>query len=225
MSVSVVIFESHYHVSFLHRVVFHCLSLARQSFLHLCLLFFRQLIGELHFKCDEQISVFIILFEEWHAKAFDCFQIVGLDNFAIWGLYSNLSSIEMSQDEVKASQSVQKRDLFFHEQICSFPLEYLVRLFVDLDDNIASFDIGELIGFSMEHILLSMRGAFVNYDFNDFLFFMYLLTIAVLTLVLLADHLSLSSAIFAGSSLLSVHSRAKLSHGCFHALSSASGTG
>jgi hypothetical protein len=96
MSVSVVVFEIHYHVSFLHRVVFHCLSLAYQSFLYLCLLFFRQLIGELHFERNEQISIFIVLFEKGHAKAFYCFQIVGLDYFAVWGLYSDLSSVEMS---------------------------------------------------------------------------------------------------------------------------------
>jgi hypothetical protein len=103
MSVSVVVFEIHYHVSFFYRVVFHCPSLAYQSFLYLCLLFFRQLIRELHFERNEQISIFIVLFEIGHAKTFNCFQVVGLDYFGVRGLYSNLSSVEMSQDEVKAS--------------------------------------------------------------------------------------------------------------------------
>jgi hypothetical protein len=99
-----------------------------------------------------------------------------------------------------------------------------MRLFVHLDNYIASFDIGELVGLPMEHILLSVRGTLVNLDFYYFLFFVHLLAIAVLALVLLADHLSLSSAIFARASLLSVHSGTKLSHGCFHALASTPGT-
>jgi hypothetical protein len=98
-----------------------------------------------------------------------------------------------------------------------------VSLFLDLDDYITSLYIGVLVGFTMEHVLLTIGCTLVNLDLDNLLFFGNFFAVAGLALVLFVDDLTLTLALVAGASALRVHARSKLLHHSPHTFALASG--
>jgi hypothetical protein len=118
----------------------------------------------------------------------------------------------MSYHEVDACQCLQQGDLFFHQQVCAFSLEQFVGLLLHDDDDIAGFDAWVLVSLSVESVLLAIGCALINLSIEDLLFLAHLLAVASLALVLLVDHLALTSAGIARTGRLSVHTRSQLLH-------------
>ncbi len=83
----------------------------------------------------------------------DSFEVIGLDNFTWSVLNSDFSSIEVSDHEVDASQSLNQSDFVFNEKVCTLTLKALVGLLLHHNHDIASFLSGVLISFSMESVL------------------------------------------------------------------------
>jgi hypothetical protein len=136
--------------------------------------------------------------------------------------HSYLSSIEVLESEIDSSQGINKSDSLFHDQISTLSLESLVWLLLADNDNITSFHPGKLVSLSMEFIFVFVRGAFVDFNIDDFLFFDNFFAITVLAFVLVVYNLAFSTAIIARTLRLRVHSRSKLDQLRDHTLSSAS---
>ena len=85
-------------------------------------------------------------------------------------------------------------------------------LFLADNDNIAGFHTWELIGLSVELVLVIIWSALIDLDVDDLLLLLDLFTIAFLAFVLFVNNLSLPSAFVARALALSVHSRSKLLH-------------
>lgn len=132
-----------------------------------------------------------------------------------------LRSIEVLKSEIDSSQGINKSDSLFHDQISTLSLESLVWLLLANNDNITSFHSGKLISLSMEFIFIFVRGAFIDINIDDFLFFDDFFAITVLAFILVVNNLAFSVAIVARALRLSVHSRSKLDHLRDHTLSSA----
>lgn len=97
-------------------------------------------------------------------------------------------------------------------------------LLLDYNNDIAWLGAGILISFTIESILVLIRGTLVNYGLKDFLLLFDLLTIADLALVFLVNNLALASAVIAGSLGLGVHAGSQLGHFGYHTTTSASAT-
>ena len=91
-----------------------------------------------------------------------------------------------------------------------------MRLFLNLYNNISSFNTWEFICFTMEHISFSIRSSLINLNFENFLFFCNLLSITILTFIFLIDLFSLSTAFVAWSCSLTIHSWPKHLHNGSH---------
>ena len=85
-------------------------------------------------------------------------------------------------------------------------------LFLNNDDDIASFLTRILIGFTVEGELSIVRGAFVNHSVNDLLLLLDFLTIASFAFVGFIDYFTFAFTIITRSLRLRVHARAELSH-------------
>ena len=138
--------------------------------------------------------------------------VVGFYHFAWLVHYSNFGSVQVRYHEIDACQCLQQGDLFFHQQVCAFSLEQFVGLLLHDDDDIAGFDAWVLVSLSVESVLLAIGCALINLSIEDLLFLAHLLAVASLALVLLVDHLALTSAGIARTGRLSVHTRSQLLH-------------
>lgn len=83
----------------------------------------------------------------------DGLEVIGLDNFTWSVLNSDFSSIEVSDHEVDASQSLNQSDFVFNEKVSTLTLKALVRLLLHHNHDIACLLSWELISFSMESVL------------------------------------------------------------------------
>ena len=180
-------------------------------------LFCREAIREDDFECNKQVSKLVGLLVVRHAVAFDCLDVIGLDDLARLVLDSDFAAIQMSKYEVNSSQGLKQGNLLLYHQVSTSSLEGLLWLFINLNDYISRLDVWVLIGLSMENLLFSIRSAFVNSNLKDFLLFDDLLSFAGLTFVLLIDHLSLTLAFITRPSALRVHARTELLHVNSHA--------
>jgi len=125
----------------------------------------------------------------------------------------------MGENEVQSCKSFKQRNFFFNNQVCSLSLEILVRLLFNLYYDISRFNIWHFISFSMNSILLSMRGSFINFNFQSFSFLLGLFSITDLALLGRIYLLSLTTALITGSRALRVHPRSELSHYSSHSSS------
>ena len=91
-----------------------------------------------------------------------------------------------------------------------------MRLFLNGNYYITRFHSRELVSFTVEYILLSIRSTFINLDINDFLFFDNFFTIAVLAFVFLINLFTLSIAFITRTCSLRIHSRSKHLHDSSH---------
>ena len=95
-------------------------------------------------------------------------------------------------------------------------------LLLDLDHHITCFDVRELIGLAVEHVLLTVWSALINLNLENFLLFSDFLAVASLALVLLVDDLTFALALIAWTSALRVHAGSELLHHSPHTSSLAS---
>lgn len=152
-------------------------------------------VWEGHLEHYEQVAEFEGLLVVGHTVTFDCLDFVRLDNFTWLVLDANLLAIKVSQHKVNTSKRLEESDLFLEHEICTATLEGVVGLLLDLDHYITSFDIGELVGLTMEHVLLTVGCTLVNLDLKNLLLLGNLFAEAFLALVLLVDYLALALAL------------------------------
>ena len=98
------------------------------------------------------------------------------------------------------------------KKISALSLKLFMWLFLNNNDNIASFLTRILIGFTVEGELSIVRGAFVNHSVNDLLLLLDLLAIASFAFVGFIDNFTFAITIITRSLRLRVHARAELSH-------------
>jgi len=144
----------------------------------------------------------------------DGLDVVRFDHFAWLVHYSNFGSVQVSNHEVDACQSLQQGDFFFHQYVCAFPLEHFMGLLLHDDDYITSFDAWVFVSLAVESVLLAIGCTLINLSIEYLLLLAHLFAIASLALVLLIDYLALTSASITRPSRLSVHSRSQLLHLC-----------
>lgn len=60
---------------------------------------------------------------ERHTKVLHCEHRVGLNNFTRLVLDADSATIQVSEDEIKASECLNECDLLLHEEICPLSLE------------------------------------------------------------------------------------------------------
>jgi len=102
--------------------------------------------------------------------------------------------------------------LLFHQQIGSFSLELFMGLLLSLDDNITWLNTWILISLAMESILVIVGGAFVDFSFQYFLLFYYLLAIADFAFIFIVDDLTCATTFIARALGLTVHAGSEHSH-------------
>jgi len=124
--------------------------------------------------------------------------------------------------KVNTCQCLKECYFMFNQKISTLSFELLVWLLLHYNNNVTWLDSWVLISLSMENILLVVWCALVNFSFNYFLFLHDFFSVAVLAFVFFIDHLTCTIAIFTRSWRLSVHTRSKLLHPCYHAASFAS---
>jgi hypothetical protein len=157
-----------------------------------------------------------------HTVTLNGLDLVGLDHLTGLILDADLLTVEVSQHEVNTCQRLEKGDLLFNKQVSSLTLEGLMALLLNLDHHVTCFRVGELVCLTVEHVLLTVGGTFVNLYFKNFLLFGDFFAIASLALVLLIDDLTLALALIAWTSALRVHTGSKLLHHSPHTSSLAS---
>lgn len=151
-----------------------------------------------------------------HAMTLNCLDFIRLDHLTGLVLYSDLAAIKVSQHEIDASKSLEKRDLLFNQKISSAALESIVGLLLDLNDDITGLDIREFISLAMEDVFLTVGSALIDLDLEYLLILDDFLAIAFLALVFLVDDLTLTVAVIAWASTLRVHARSQHLHDSPH---------
>lgn len=101
----------------------------------------------------------------------------------------------MHDGELSSSQSGQQVDLLLHDEIVSSPLEVLVRLLVEGDDDVAWFQSWRLIRLSLEGDLIPGLHSLVDVNLEDLPLRRNLLPVADLASTFGIDLLSRSLAI------------------------------
>jgi hypothetical protein len=179
-------------------------------------------VGEDDLEDHKQVTRFECLLMVGHTVTLHGLDLVGLDHLAGLILDADLLTVKVGQHEVNTRESLEEGDLLFNEQVSSLTLEGLMALLLNLDHHVTCFRVGELICLTVEHVLLTVGGTFVNLYFKNFLLFGDFLAIASLALVLLIDDLTFSLALIAWASTLRVHAGAELLHDSPHTSSLAS---
>lgn len=158
---------------------------------------------------------------EWHSKVLNSLYIFRFDNFT--GLVSNsyLLSVKVSDHEINTSQSFKKGNLFFIKKISSLSFENLMRLFLDLENNIARLHIWVFISFTVEKIAFSIWSTTIYNSLDDFSVLNSFLSIALFAPVLLIDSFSFATTIITRPTSLRVHARPNHSHSRLHSTPSA----
>lgn len=179
-------------------------------------------LGEGNLEHDVQVTEFVALLVEGQTLVKHSLNVIGLDNFARLVLDAQLGSIEVVDDEVDTSESLQESDFFLHEQIGALALEAFVGLLFHNDDHIAGLATRVLVGLTMESVLLVVRRALINLSLQNFLLLLDLLTIAVLALVSFINDLTSATAFIARASRLRVHAGTEHYHFVDHTTTIAS---
>jgi len=130
----------------------------------------------------------------------------------------------MSEHEWNSSKGLEQSDLLVHNQVCSFPLEGFVFNLLDDDNNIANISVRNKVTFSVNNLFAAIWRSFVNAELKFLILLFDFLAFTVFALLALVNDFSLSIALVARSSLLSVHARSKLHHSDDDSLSFALGT-
>jgi len=150
---------------------------------------------ELDLEEHEKVSVLVRLFVERKALVLDGLDLVGFDDLTGVVLDAELVTIEVSDNEVDAGQSLEERNFLLNEEIGSLTLEHLVGQFLDYNYDITGLSSWELVSLAMEGILAAIGRSLVNISLEHLSLFADLLSVAGLALELIVDDLSLSHAI------------------------------
>jgi len=81
-------------------------------------------------------------------------------------------------------------DLFFHQQVGSLSLKFLMGLLLGLYNNVTWLNTWILVSLAMEGVLVIVGSAFVDFSLQNFLLFDDLLAIAGLALIFFVDDLT-----------------------------------
>jgi len=213
------------HVTCLSDLHIHVLGfglLRGESLVDLGDLLRLECVGEDDLEDDKEVARLERLLVVGHTVSLDRLDLIGLDYLTGLVLDADLLPVEVSQHKVDASKSLQESDLLLNEQVGSLTLEGLVGLLLNLDHHVTCFDVRELIGLAMEHVLLTVWSALINLNLENFLLFSDFLAIASLALVLLVDDLTFALAFIAWAGALRVHAGSELLHHSPHTSSLAS---
>lgn len=136
---------------------------------------------------------------ERQSFACNCLYVVRLDDFAGLVLDSDLRTVQVGNLEVNTCQSLKECYFLLDQEVSSFALELLVRLFLNNNHNITWFHAWVLISLAVEDILLVVRGTFVDFCLNYLFLLDDLFTIASLAFVLFINYLALTIAFITGA--------------------------
>lgn len=147
-----------------------------------------------------KVTEFVGLLVERKTLVENSLDVIRLDDLSGLILDAELGAIEVNKHEVDTSESLQKSNFLLHQEISTFTLVLLVRLFLHDDNHIASFATGELICLTVESVLLIVGRALVNLSLKDFLLLLNFFTIASFALVGLVNFLASTTAIITRTS-------------------------
>lgn len=125
--------------------------------------------------------------------------------------------------KLAATERSEQVDLDLYEEVVTLPLESIVRLLLDDDDNISGCYTGCLVTLAMELNGLTALHALVDVYLEHLLLAGDFLSVTRLALVFVVDDLACTRALIAGLLHLLDH-RAHLAQGDAHATTGASGT-
>jgi len=91
-----------------------------------------------------------------------------------------------------------------------------MRLFLNLDNNIASFDSRKFVCFPMKNVFFTIWCPLINLYFKNFLFFNYFFSITSFTFIFFLNLFTLTTTIVARTSSLCVHTRSQHLHCSSH---------
>jgi len=100
----------------------------------------------------------------------------------------------------------------FNQEVCALAFEFLVRLFLNHDHDVTWFLAGVLISLTVEHILGSVSGAFVNLSFDNFFLLDNFFSITSLAFIFFVDDFTLATTVITRSLGLTVHAWTKHLH-------------
>ena len=184
----------------------------RQSTLESRDLCYGDRVGERDRKLDEHVSKLMGSLMEGKALLTHGLQIVRFDHLSRIACDSNIVAIQVLDHEVDAGQSFIEGDFVLKKDISTLPLELLMGLFLNDNDNVAGFSAGCLIGFTVEGVLAVVRSTLIDHRIEDLLLLVHLLALAGRAPVGLIDDLTLSTAVVAGALGLGVHTGSELGH-------------
>ena len=184
----------------------------------------RDRVREGHCKLDEKVAEPIRRLIEWEAFLCDCLNIVGLDDLTWLVFNSNLSAIEVCEDEVNTSECFDQRNFVLDEQVGTSSLELLVFHLFDDNDDITWLLTGVLVSFAVEGVFGTVGCTLINRNVDNLLLLLGLLSIANFALVGFIDDLTFAAAVIARALRLRVHAGSKLRHASHDTASTAGRT-
>lgn len=162
---------------------------------------------------------------KWHADVLASHHLVGFDGLTFLALNSDKSAVKVHDREVDSGERVQKRDFFFHVQISSFSREDFVGSGFDHNNDIACFDLGNLVSFSVDSELLAIGRSFAHLDLKLLFIAFDFFALASFASFFHVDHFTLTTTVVTWTSGLRVHTWTHLSHFSNHTSSLAMWTG
>lgn len=142
---------------------------------------------------------------ERQTLAYNCLQVVGLNDFAWLILDSNFGSVQMCYNEINTRQCLMKSNLLFHQKIGSLSLELLMRLLLSHNNDITWLNAWEFVSLSVESVLVVVGRTLVDLSFENLLLFDDLFAIAGFALIFFIDDFARAAALVARALRLTVH--------------------
>merc|ERR1719403_663066 len=103
----------------------------------------------------------------WHALALDLLQVASLDDLSSNSLYDESSVVKSLYCLLHAGERLSQVDVHLNNQVQTAPLEPLVRLLVQDDDDISGLQPWLLVALAAECNLLSVLHTFVHLHLQD----------------------------------------------------------
>ena len=118
----------------------------------------------------------------------------------------------MFHDKIDSSEGFNQSNFLFHQEICTLSLEFCVLDFLDDNYDVSGLHAWVLICLTMEGVLSIVRSALIDCHVNNFLLFLYFLSIASFAFKGIINNFALSTTIVTRTLRLSVHAWPKLLH-------------